>query len=608
MARVNLFNFTASISNETVSTADDKNVHVDTKKDLPKQVQEDTDSVDVDKDVSAEASNTKTSEPGPADGGGDGTATFHTAEKAGTHVKITDVDPKVAHDQNGGREIDTLPNKVNAKDNLSARDVSTSVESHEDKSDSEESDLKTMDASGAEVVPEADDMVMDLESEEIEVSGLTDAADKGISEADAAIAKTNELNKAVASVERYVGLLNRLDEAGRAMSPELRQSISWALEAIDAELFFDERVALEAFDPSARVSLEANDLVASNGGRAGTIDDGEDPGTVSKGLSAKLKKIVEAAVRMFWRAVNAVQDAYQALTSNMPKLRDHLAELRSKVKVLEGGTVFQMKGVERLMVGDEFIGDSSEAIGKVSKISHELLMAWPNQLGKLLNEWKAGRGSVMNLAQGSANFAKLADEIDDLMKRAFRNLTPLTPADKDKVPSGFLNVEAAQWSGPLPGNRALYTGVENKGDWVSQANLTDSVRINFSLIPSAEARVNSVEVETIDVGEAIKIIRELEKLTHFIDDAKKGMAELKAFAGDITASGRADKYFGLLTGNEGAALAGQMIIGVAKATTESQNQFFGYVIGMIKAYMGYISASIKAEAGNGETIEGELAA
>lgn len=615
MARVNLFDFTNAISNESVSNADVANVHVDGKKDLPKQVQEDTDKVAVDKDVSAESSNTKTSAPGPATGGGDGTAQFESAEKANTNMKIADVDPKVAHDQNGGRHIDTLPSKVNAKDNLSASDVRTSVEDHDDKSDSEESDLKTMDASGAEVVPDADDMVMDLESEVMEVSGLTDAADKGVSEADAAIAKSNDLAKAAASVERYIGLLDRIDQTGRVLSPELRRTISWALESIDAELFFHERVALESFDSKARVSMEANDLVPTSYGpkaKEGTIEDGEDAAQVSGSLKGKFKKIWEAAVRMFWRAVNAVVDAYHGYVDSMPKFRDHLAGLRGKVKVLDGGHEFQMKSAHRLMIGDEFVGDSREAIQKVSKAAQELLMTWPNQLGKLIKEWSDGRPGWINFGNAKSdagNFAKLADNLAQLVERSFRGLSTLNSGDKDKVPSGFLNVTRLQWSGPMPGNRALYMGVNEDLDTINTANIRNSIPISFSAIPGYDTHSSGqIGVTTPSSGDAISIIRELEQLTHFIEDAKKGLSEIKKL-GESAFGKSMEDIFG--QGGQGPSEArmvgGMMMMGVIQGTTESQNQFFGYLGALIKSYIGFLNACLQAEGNGGKgDIEGEF--
>lgn len=605
MARLSLFSFTSSISNESVSAADDKNVTVDTSKELPPQVKEDTDGVEVDKDVSAQSPNTKTMEPGPKDGGGDGTADFQSAEKSQVGIKIADVDPKIAHDQQGGRHVDELPRKVNAKDNLSARDVSTSVENHD-----EESGIKSIDTGGAECVGEADDLIVDMDQEDLEVVGMTDATDKGVSNADAEFAKVDELNKGIASIERYVGLLDRMDQAGRALTPELRQSISWALEHIDAELFFEERVALESFDPSARVSMEANDMVVAGQRTSdGVIDDGEDPGSVGKGLSGKLKQLIQAAIRLFRRAANAVVDTYHALTSDMPKIRQHLSDLRGKVRVLDGGTNFQMNGAHRLMVGDEFVGDSREAVNRVSKVAHELLLAWPNQLGKLMKDWEEGRSGMFGAMLGrtdEANYSKMIDGVSDLMDRSFRNLQDLSTNDRSKVPSGFLDSTRVQWSGPLPGNRALYTGVNQDLEGVGASNIGKSVQINFSAIPGEEVSSGPIDVESLSGGEAMILIRELEKLTHFIDDAKKGMAEIRKLAGDVKEDGSNDLFYGAITGSEAKALAGIMVLNIAGASTNAQNQFFGYLTGMIKGYMGYMMASLKAEGGN--TVEGEKAA
>ncbi|ABY63074.1 internal head protein [Pseudomonas phage 201phi2-1] len=599
MSRVKLFDFIGSIANESVSHDAATHVEVNTKNDLPKNVQEDTDKVEVDKDVSADATNTKTSEPGPKDGGGDGTAEFHSAEKAATHMKVGDVAKNIDRDQNGGRDIDTLPNKVNAKDGLSSSDISTSVEEHSDKveSESEATELESMDASGAEEVGAADDMIVDLDSEEMEISGLTEATDKGLSVADAAFAKVDELNKGVASIERYIEMLDRIDRAGREFTPELRQSISWGLESIDGELFFDERVALESCDPSARVSLEATGVAAS-GAREGTIDDGEDPGEVSKGLSAKLKKLVEASIRMFWRAVNAVVDIFNHMTGDMKKIRDHLSDLRSKAKVLDGGKEFKMKGAHRLMVGDEFVGDGRQAVDRVTRVANELLIAWPNQLGKIVQKWGQGRRGAMSKTEDGhnnhINEARLKDEFADAIRRSFRDMQALSPNDRDKVPSGFLGVDKLMWSGPLAGNRALYIGTSDGGK-----DMKGAINFSFSAIPGESTHAGEITVETPTAGEAIAIIRELEKMTHFIDDAKQGMNTIKKvydgifgdsierFSRTVASTPQMEEYY----------RGGDLALTVSRVTFDANREFLGYMTSMVKAYIGFISASMKAEGG-----------
>lgn len=297
--------------------------------------------------------------------------------------------------------------------------------------------------------------------------------------------------------------------------------------------------------------------------------------------------------------MNAVVDAYNALTSNMPKIRDHLSELRGKVKVLDGGTDFQMKGAHRLLIGDEFVGDSRQAIDRVAKTCNELLVNWPNQLGKLIKDWDNGRFADESVT----THAKLLDGISDLLDRAFRGMQSINPTDREKVPSGFINSTRVSWSGPLPGNRALYIGVNRSGDEYAQSDVRHSVKINFSAIPGYATDSDTINVATPTAGEAIAIIRELEKLTHFVDDAKKGMTEIKKL-GEAAFNESSEDFFDS-GDNVAKAKSGLLVMALSQGTAESQNQFFGYVTGMIKSYMGYLSASLKAEGGANAAIEGE---
>lgn len=602
MSRINLFEFTRSISNESVSHPDVKDVKVNGAVELPKNVADDTDQVSVDKDIDAEVSNTKTSEPGPKDGGGDGTAHTVEVKQASVGIDVADVNKNLERDQQGGHHVDALPKKVNAKDNLSASDVSTSVEDHDG---SEESELKSIDASGAEEIQAADDMVMDLDGEELEVTGLTDVSDKGKSEADSLFAKTKDLEKAAASIERYSNLLSQLDAGGKTLSRELRQAISWGLEDIDAQLFFHERASLESFDPTARVSLEAQDLAVTD-----SLNAGEDPGEVNKGLSSKLKKVIDAGIRMFWRAINAVVDYYNHLTGDMPKIRTHLAQLKKDASRLQGGTSFKLKGGQRLLVGDEFVGDSRQAIDQVSKVATELLLNWPNQLGKVVQSWGAGRASPVRETEqrnNHINEAKLQDDLVAAKERAFRGLTALSANDRDRTPSGFLNVDKLSWSGPLPGNRALYVGVADK----NTDNFKDSVVVSFSAIPNMDTHTSEVDVDSLSSGEANLVIRELEKLTHFVDDVKQGTTNIKKVYEKLFGSD-GERFLSTAAGapqREDMYRGGELALSAARATFEANNQFLGYVTAMIKAYIGYITLSLKAE-GDGRQdsdIEGQTA-
>lgn len=608
MSRVNVFSMVQSISKESISTPNVDNVTLDAKKDIPSNAVNDPKPLEADDLSKADATNTKTTEPGPDNGGGDGTAQTVDVKTATTSMDVSDVNKNLTRDQNGGRDIDTLPSQVSAKDGLSKSDVSTSVEDHSEEGkeggeNAEASDLTTIDASGAEEIDKADNLIMDLDGEELEVTGMTDASESKLAELDSVAAKADSLSKATATVEKYHGLMVQMHKEGRYMSDELRQTISWALEDIDSQMFLPERVALESFNPKSRVSLEATGMSATTGGaRSGTIDDGADPGEVSKGLGGKLKKMFEAGVKIFWRVVNMVNDLLTNLAQDTGKIKQHLVDLRKRVNVLEGGVKFTMKNPQRLMIGDEFVGDSSNAITKVSKVAQELLMNWPNALAKIIEDWKGARGIFGN--HGGEALGAVIGGLDTALDRAFRSFDTLNPGDKAKVPSGFLSVDRLNWTGPLPGNMALYAGTikpKTKGvvaQGMDQA--VNGVTIDFSLIPGGETRSNDTAVTTLSAGEAVSVIRELEKLCGFIQDAKEGMRSLKTFTDGANQAAFMDLFLGM-GGGEGQ-VAGIMVMGIAKTSTESQHRFLGYLINMIKAYIGFLEASLKAEA-SGDTID-----
>lgn len=607
MARVNLFEMSRSISNESVSHPNVDNVALDAKKDIPSNATNDPKPLVTDELPNAEATNTKTTEPGPENGGGDGTAQTVDAKNAKTNMDVSDVNENLNRDQNGGRHIDTLPSQVSAKDGLSGSDVRTSVEEHADGQEggegTESSELTSIDSSGAEGVGAADDMVMDLDGEELQITGMTDVTEQKLAECDSVAAKAESLSKATATVERYRGLMLKMSNEGRYMSDELRQSISWALEDIDSQLFFRERAALESFNPKSRVSLEANDVVVSSGGRSGAIDDGADPGEVGKGLGSKLKKMFEAGVKIFWRFVNMVSDLIASFAQDTGKIKEHLGDLRKRVNVLEGGTEFTMKGASRLVIGDEFVGDSKNAVAKVHSVAQELMMNWPNAMAKIIEDWKSKRG--MFGTRGGEAMGTVIGGLDSALDRAFRSFDQLNPGDKNKVPSGFLNVDRLHWSGPLPGNMALYAGVANAKSKDALANsikdAQDAVTLNFSLIPGGDSHAGDVQASTPSAGEAVSVIRELEKLCQFVQDAKDGMRELKKFTDGTNHAALMDLFTGQ-GGGEGQ-IAGVIVLGLAKTSTESQHRFVGYLMNLIKAYVGFLEASIKAEAGNGATLE-----
>lgn len=593
MARVNILALVNSISKESVTHPEVKDVHV-TAGDVAASVKEDTDQRTGDEGVDAEVSNTKTTQPGPKDGGGNGTAHTVDVKNVKTHTSTKDL--HFDGDQNGGRLVDELPNKVKPKDGLSASDISHSVESH-DETSSETSELETIDTGGAEQVGEADDLVMDIDSESEAVEILSNT------EIDHAVAgkilsEIGELENAKAAVESYLGVLTSMEKRGVEMSNELRAVMAAGLKSISIEMFEPEICSLENF----RVSNEDGGVAPygrQSGGKGefvGDDDDTEFDGArdkASKGLSGKLKQFWEAIKRAWHRSMSALEDIWRSFTQDTSKVEAHLKDLKGRVRNLQGGETMQLKNATRLMIGGEFAGDSPEAIKTVNAVANEFLLMWPSRLAKILDEAK----------KGHHNIGGMLEALEQAIEGSFRGMKQLSPNDKDKVPSGFLDVQEMRWSEPLVGNRALYVGFQrsNKRDvsasYEDAGNIGKAVNIDFSAVPGMDTHTGETEIQSISGGDAQRVIAELQKLISTVTGRREGIDKLRKMSNEVVQGATYDAIFrGINDGNATAIILGGA---VAKVTASGEHAFIGYMLSMIKAYIGFIEGSIKVEEGKG---------
>lgn len=589
MANVSIFDLVKTISKESISHPDVGAVKT-TAGEVAESVKDDVEQELPDDEVDTEVSNTKTMQPGPKDGGGTGKAENVDAGKVKTSVSVKDL--KIEADQNGGREIDVLPNKVNVKDGLSGSDVSHSVENH----DSEESTLKTIETGGAEAVGEADDLVMDIdaEAEDGAVAGILSQSETDEKVMGKILNEIGELENASAAVEGYINLMKRMEKNGCELSNELRESISIGLKTISQELFESEIITLEEY----RVSNEANDVALTDNQLDDTEFDGARDKT-SKGLSGKLKQIWEAIKRAYNRSLSSLIDLWQSFTTDTTKIKKHLEDLRSRVKVLEGGKEIRLANSTRLMIGEEFVGNSPEAIKRVTSVGKELLLDWPSSLAKILEAVDKNTGLFK-----TGSFDEVVTHFEKAIDGAFRGLKKLNPSDKGKVPSGFLDSESVSWSDVLPGNRSLYVGFKRHGgaDGLVKdiVNFKDTVNINFSAVPEYETSTGEAHVVSLDSSEALAVIKSLLDMVNMIQGRSEGMTALRKMANTLK-SQTAMNYF---MGDNGGAGVYNLILAnnVGQATVSSEHAFVGYLISMIKAYIGFIEGSLRQEV-DGDVID-----
>lgn len=586
MARANVFDLCRSISKESitddvdkatgsVSQASDLNVDLEAKDDLEPQLKGDEGEKPDADDVDASVTNTPTMEPGMTTGGGDGTA--HVVDVKEVKASDSVANHVTAVDQTALGDVANAHQKVNANDGNVA--TTTSVEEHKDDS------LETIETGEVESVPEADEMVMDIDeaTEALTADGLTSATDAAGAIVDEISSDLGDIENAKASVERYLGVLSGMKDNGLELSNEMAEVMRIGLESISDEFFVGTVVSIEE--------------IADDGADASARD------TTSSKLGATLKKLVEAAKNAMFRILNALVDYWQSMRQDTTKLKERLKQLRSKVGILDGGSTIKIGGLQRLSIAGNFVGDSPEAIKSVEKVVDTLVINWPSKMAEVLKKFEANNSYLFGMKE--ATYSQLLDAVNDLLASGFRDFKSVSPNQKDKVPSGLLNSTDVYMSAVLPGNRAVYVGVNTKGEVQGHPTPGRDVTINFSVIPGGESYSGNDQVKVMSGGEAVSVIRALEQLVSKIDAATEGRGRLKELADNVQRSGGQAMFRGMLNGDENTILAAYLAMHTATVTAKTNHLFTGYVLNLIKASIAVIEAMVKHE--QGDAIEAQAA-
>ncbi|BEG72434.1 virion structural protein [Pseudomonas phage PA1C] len=586
MARANLFDLCRSISNEsiteevenkaagTVTEASDQNVDLEGKKDLEPQLKSDEGEKPDADDVDASVTNTQTSEPGPTEGGGDGTA--ETVDVTNVHTSDTVENHVTAVDQTGLGDVGSAHDEVSADDDNVA--TTTSVEEHTD-------GLDTIESGETESVGEADDMVQDIDEavEALTADGLTSATDAKGAVVNEIASDMGDIENAKASVERYLGILRGMRENGYEVTNELAESMRVGLEMIDPDFFSDTVVSVEELDDSDK-HTSARDATESK-------------------LTAKMKSLLEAARNVLMRIFNALMDFWRSFTQDATKLKERLRTLRSKVGTLDGGKQIKIGGLQRLSIGKEFVGDSPEAIKRVENTADIVLINWPSKLAEILKKFDDKSTYYFGVQSGLA--PEMLDAIDDILSNSFRGFKNVNSNEKDKVPSGMLNSTSVHMSEVLPGNRAMFVGVNTDYAADKTFNFNNAININFSVIPGGDSYGGADTIKTMSAGEAVSVIRATEQLINKVEAAVEGRSKLNELAQRVNQKGSSFLFGALMTGDENSAISSLLAITLARQTANANHLFTGYCLNLVKAEIAVIEAMLKAE--HGDVIEGEKA-
>ena len=307
-------------------------------------------------------------------------------------------------------------------------------------------------------------------------------------------------------------------------------------------------------------------------------------------------------------------DLYQRMTLDVDKMAESLKEIKRDVTKLVGGTDMQVKGLGRLSIDGEFVGDNYKLLDKVRDLATTLLITWPNNLASSVamvgDKTKVPMFNINNIRNVIENGAwgEVQQSIVKSIETTFKStLNKAKASDKDKVPSGFLSSGEVLYSDTLPGGRALFLGIgaidENK------VGSDIKLKSKFSAVPGNDNVGGEEAITTMTSMEAVQVVTSLEQIVKVLDTAVNGNDKLKEAIKDFDRVGK-----GLLNGvfSSGGGQVQQtndfymyqISMQLLSLLKNSQYLFTGYLISLIKAEIAILKTMLKIEEGDSVTVEG----
>lgn len=441
--------------------------------------------------------------------------------------------------------------------------------------------------------------VMDAEVDYIEVcgSGLTPGFDEASESVDELLEDQETVERVTVALEAYLDILDDLKAQKRDISPQLAQAMRIGLEAFDSE-FFKETV------------FSVEDAIVPYGD--GTQKKARE--VTAEKMSSKLTEALKTGYNILMRIVRAVMDLYQRMTLDVDKLAESLKEIKRDATKLVGGTDMQVKGLGRLSIDGEFVGDNYKLLEKVRDLATTVLITWPNNLASSVTmvgdktkipSFKLSH--IRNVTEDGA-WGKVQQSIVKNIETTFKNaLNKAKASDKDKVPSGFLSSGEVLYSDTLPGGRALYLGI---GDISGPDAVGSDIKLksNFSAVPGNDNVGGEETITTMTSMEAVRVVSTLEQIVKVLDTAVSGNDKLKETIKDFERVGRGLAAGAYVTDNQLQKVNNLYMYRISmqllSMLKNSQYLFTGYVISLIKAEIAVLKTMLKIEEGDSVTIEG----
>lgn len=389
-----------------------------------------------------------------------------------------------------------------------------------------------------------------------------------------------QVEKVEAALEAFNSILTTATDGGRLPADaNLVRAIYVGLEAFNDPWLLEAMPSLEDFnDPSGSwtVSNELFDNLRGKMSDAGTI-------TVNA-----LKKLWDWLV-----------DLWNALTADAAALKDQLKDLSARTAAIQNvnNSGMPLKGARRLYVGNFFVGNTPKPIMDIAQVGMAFLGNYPKMMARALDQAAAGakRGGGVSFNAEGAFEGMISAFIDNFKPEGLG----VKPAQNNEIPTAFKEYPKVAKSVTLPGNKAMYTGLQERsvsgvngpaGEHLAMATSMSKIfKVSFESVPgdfqAQEETVKAPDAHTINT-----MIKALDQLVGNISDFSQAKAELNKCKEKLV---QVTSNIQLVNGvNKTSFLLNGYSRAIGNNMALPAGNYLGYVHSIVKVYIAVLGAFV----------------
>lgn len=374
----------------------------------------------------------------------------------------------------------------------------------------------------------------------------------------------SQLSKMGTALEAYSVLLKGEMDRDHQVNPALVQAIQIGLESFNEPLLVAGVPSLEDFnDPIGRLTV-SNEF--------------------TKGMGEKAKAVGTAVLEAIKRMLARLADMMAEIRNNTSGLETANAELIKRLDALRKDTTgtIEVKGAQRLMIGDNFGGDNAKNITALRNVADRFLVDYPKFNQKLFE----GVADVIDKHKEMGVQSIPGSEFATVLDNAFKpGMFGAQTANKGVVPQLEGKYDAVFVTPVILGNGRIAVG-KNTPTKNGLAALSDAWQVSFV---RNEPTNTPTEVKLPGIVQLKQIAKELDGLLGQIPKYVEAGRQMSKEAFIL-------KFFGResVTGAE----APHAISGLVQSMATPTGHFIGHLVNTIRVQQAFVAACIaKHEAG-----------